>query len=353
MSTKPNIPEEEVDLGTLFNQIGKMFSNFFNFVGNIFKAIYHYFIILLLFLRKHILILGLATLIGAVVGFLLDLNKEKVFESKMSVEVAYGSGSRLYNQIDYLNNLIFYEDSISLGKIFDIPSKEAASLLFFEAKPIDPEKNRYLDFDDYIQNTDTIYTYSREFTYDDFIKRKEDSDIKFQKIIAEAYRPRVFEKLNFGIKKLVENDYYKDLKAKKLEELTFEKEKLKENISQVDSLRKRYKETAYLQFEEKMEENSGVSFRTINAGYKGNVDKDLYYLSDTLLLKLRDVNELLVANDDILKIQSGFTVGEVKKSISSKGWVRFGFLGFALVFLVLVGLQFNKYLNRYEKTVSS
>ena len=49
MATKPNIPEEEIDLGTLFNQIGKMFSSFFAFIGNIFKSIYHYLILLILF----------------------------------------------------------------------------------------------------------------------------------------------------------------------------------------------------------------------------------------------------------------------------------------------------------------
>ena len=35
---------EEVDLGQLFNMIGKLFDKFFNFVGSIFKAFYSVFI---------------------------------------------------------------------------------------------------------------------------------------------------------------------------------------------------------------------------------------------------------------------------------------------------------------------
>ena len=350
MATKPDMQQEEVDFGNLFDQIGKMFSNFFTFIGNIFKAIYHYLILLVLFVRKNLLILGVATLIGVIVGFLMDLNKEPIFESKMSVEVAYNSGNRLYNQIDYLNNLISYEDTTKIGDIFEIQSTEAASLKSFEAKPIELRKNLYLDYDNYLQNTDTIYTFAREFAYEDFLERKVDADIRYHKVIVQGENPRIFIKLMTGIKTLVENEYYKGLKKRTIEELTFEKEKLKENIAQVDSLRKRYKETAYMQFAEKDYENSGVSFRTFNAGYKGNVDKDLYYVSDTLMLKLREVNQQLVENDDILKVQSEFSIGEVKTNLLSKNWVVFGLIGFILAFLILVGIQFNKYLNKYEGT---
>ena len=49
MSTNNRNNEEEVDLGSLFVIIGKGFSNFFNFIGSIFKGIFHFTIILLLF----------------------------------------------------------------------------------------------------------------------------------------------------------------------------------------------------------------------------------------------------------------------------------------------------------------
>ena len=40
--------EEEVDLGSLFVIIGRGFSKFFNFIGSIFKGIFHAFIIILI-----------------------------------------------------------------------------------------------------------------------------------------------------------------------------------------------------------------------------------------------------------------------------------------------------------------
>ena len=44
MSTKNQNNEEEVDLGSLFVIIGKGFKNFFNFIGSIFKGIFHFLI---------------------------------------------------------------------------------------------------------------------------------------------------------------------------------------------------------------------------------------------------------------------------------------------------------------------
>ena len=41
--------EEEVDLGSLFVAIGKGFSNFFNFIGDIFKGAFHSIILVLIF----------------------------------------------------------------------------------------------------------------------------------------------------------------------------------------------------------------------------------------------------------------------------------------------------------------
>ena len=56
--------EEEVDLGSLFVIIGKGFAAFFNFIGNIFKGIFHFFISILIFLKENSLKIGIAVIIG-------------------------------------------------------------------------------------------------------------------------------------------------------------------------------------------------------------------------------------------------------------------------------------------------
>ena len=55
MSDKENktpitVKEEEIDLGKLFSLIGNAFSKLFNNIGLLLKVLFHYFILLLIFL---------------------------------------------------------------------------------------------------------------------------------------------------------------------------------------------------------------------------------------------------------------------------------------------------------------
>ena len=351
METNP-VPQEEVDLGTLFEQIGNMFSKMGHAIASFFRKIYHTLIVFLLFIRKNIVVLAVATLIGVLAGVVIGWNKKPVYSSDMVLRIAYDSGNFIYDRIDLLNNLISDKDYTLLGKYLKVPDTEARKILGFKIEPIEPDRNMFLDYDKYMQETDTIYT--REFTFEDFVKRRSKKDLSYQKINALSVSQNVFEQLNPGMKQLFHSPYFENLKQKKLDELTFEKGIITKNIRQIDSLRKRYKEIAYLDVKKRESSNSGVSFRTTNkSAYKGNADLDLYHASDSLLIKLREVNDLIVQNEDVVRVQSEFSVGEIKSKITDKLWFRYGLLGFLLAFLVLTGIQFNRYLNRYEAQLKS
>ena len=73
MSTNHNNNEEEVDLGSLFKIIGRGFQNLFNFIGNIFKSIFHAFILILIFLKDNIVKIGIAAIIGFAIGLFIQV----------------------------------------------------------------------------------------------------------------------------------------------------------------------------------------------------------------------------------------------------------------------------------------
>ena len=75
MSTDKNKNEEEVDLGSLFVIIGKGFNHLFNFIGSIFKGIFHFLIITLIFFKQHFLKILASGLLGFIFGAYLDYNK--------------------------------------------------------------------------------------------------------------------------------------------------------------------------------------------------------------------------------------------------------------------------------------
>ena len=82
-TNKTNNNEEEVDLGSLFVIIGKGFSNFFNFIGNIFKGIFRLIISILIFLKTNIVKIGIAALIGGVLGVFLEVKKADTYEAEL------------------------------------------------------------------------------------------------------------------------------------------------------------------------------------------------------------------------------------------------------------------------------
>ena len=77
MPTNQNNNEEEVDLGSLFVIIGRGFSTLFNFIGTFFKFIFLSVIKALVFLKKNFRPIGIAVIIGGVIGGVKEFNKEE------------------------------------------------------------------------------------------------------------------------------------------------------------------------------------------------------------------------------------------------------------------------------------
>ena len=98
MSTDQKNNEEEVDLGSLFVIIGRGFSNFFNFIGNIFKGIFHALIVTLVFLKLHIVKIGIAAILGGVLGIYLEVKTPERFGSDLLVEPNFKSARQLWKK---------------------------------------------------------------------------------------------------------------------------------------------------------------------------------------------------------------------------------------------------------------
>jgi len=265
----------------------------------------------------------------------------------MIIEVGYNSGAHLFKQIDYLNELLSKGDASSFADIFNLKKEEVAGIYGFKVESIDEEKFKHIFYDEFQQTADTAYVRTVEF--DNFVNRITDTDYRFYTIEATGINQTIFPQLNDSIVSLLENDYFRTKREHKVKNLRFEQAILKKEIKQIDSLRKRYQEVAFLTANQRAEKNSGVSFKTLNSPYKGNADIDLFSQTDSLRLILREVNKELLQSNFIAQVKSDFIIGTPKKSILNKPWALYGILGFLLAFLVLVGIQFNKFLSNYEK----
>lgn len=345
MSDNMQTPSEEVDLGKLFTIIGNGFKNIFTGILNIFKTIFHYLILGLIFFKKNAIILGVATLLGGVLGYVMDMNKEKIYSSQMILETNFDSGHQLYTQNSYLNTLIAKKDLKILSKIFDMSNDEAKTLRGFVVQPYEQDKNILKEYDLYIQNTDTIYT--KGFTIEDFTKRKKEPDFRLQLVTALATSQDAFSELSSGIVSLIENKYYKLLLQAKKEDLDSRKLELEKNLKVIDSIRKRYDRVALLSAEK-----SGTNGTNISLAEQENTrnkDIDLFLEAKNTLVMLSQVKNERMTKSFITSIVSDFSLGESNNSIINKKWFRYALFGFVLSILIILAVKINTYLNNYQK----
>lgn len=346
MSDKvPTTQNEEVDLGKLFQIIGKGFSNLLNAIGNLLKYIFHFLINILIFLKKNAIIIGTTTVLGGVLGYVTSIDNEPIYQSDMIMSINFGSGHQLYSQNNYLNVLIEKEYTKELAKIFNITKEEASTLHRFSVEPNEPQKNILIEFDYHMQNTDTVFT--RGLTVEEFAKRLNLLDYKIQKVTAYGTNPIIFSKLNTGIINLVENDYLKQILNLKQKEFAFRDKTLRKELNEIDSLRARYKKVAILNAKNTKTTGTNISLTEKTSAI--NKDLDLFVQKNRILEDLRKIDNERINKEFITTIISEFHLGSQQTSVQGKKWFKFAVLGFLLSLFVILGFKLNKYLTNYQK----
>ena len=344
-TSKTQQQEEEIDLGNLFKVIGKGIKNFFNLIGGFLQSLFHYFILLLIFIKNHLVKLGLAIVIGAVVGFVWDYSSPKEYSSKMILETNFGSGVQLYKQVDYLTDLINKKDTVSLSQILNLSVKEVSGIRDIYVTAYRPKRNLLLSYDEYLRKTDSVYT--KGFTVEDFKKRLDHYDYRYNEIKVNSNSKTVFKKLSPELVRLVENDYFKNSRNIKSKELAQKLTILQYNLIQIDSLRSLYKEVALI------EAANQTSKSTIEFSQKepetNEKDIELFEISNQILSQLSWLNDDILRTDNIVNIISDFdAIGVLDKNILNKKYFQFATLFGSLMLLWILTKQLNIYLVNYK-----
>ena len=157
---------EEVDLGSLFVIIGKGFSNFFNFIGNFFKDVFHLLIIFLLFLKEHLVKIAIASVFGFIVGFIIEIVTPKRYTSDLLLHPNYKSARQLYNNINFYNDLVKQKDTLRIQKTFGLDKEDAASLKEFIIYPIRNQSDIISRYYDLTLELDTLTL--RSYNFEEF-----------------------------------------------------------------------------------------------------------------------------------------------------------------------------------------
>ncbi|GAB5565110.1 MAG: hypothetical protein Wins2KO_21730 [Winogradskyella sp.] len=343
-----NPQNEEVDLGQLFNAIGRLFSNLFNFIASIFKGLFKLLIYALKPLINNFKIISIILLALAVIGFVADKFRKDIYTSDMLVKPYFDSKYQLANNVDYFNALIKSSNYSELSRIFEIDTSEAKELIEFEME-IGPEtKNDLLiDYNEYLSEIDS--TLADDVSFDDFIANRDILAASIFSIKAKAHQIDIFKSLEKGFINTFENEYSKKLKEIRDDKLDKNKEIYLGQLEKIDSL-----QTAY--FKIKVSESQNQSANISSTLFPMIQDKsqtrefELFQEELKIRERIRLIEEQKIEENDYYDILSGFEeVGKQQLQLSEKYFVVLPSL--ALILMAISFLLYNvfNYIKDYEE----
>jgi len=346
MSANQENKEEEVDLGSLFMVIGNGFKNFFNFIWKVLVGIFNFIIQILLFIRGNLIKIGIAGIIGGGIGLYQELNEEDIYEADLLVQPNFNSSRQLYNNIGYYNSLIANGDSVSLGKVFNISSTAAAKLRGFEVKPIKSDYDKIELYHEMVKSYDTVVTVN--YTFDELKRSFTDFHYKVHAIHVESTDSRIFSSLgNIIISSLIENEYFRNAKDLKTKSLYRKDSLLRENLSQIDTLRRVYMKAM---LEEAKKDTDGTSIAVGGNQQQSSNDVQLFQINRSISGELDRVSDNIAEKSEIVNVISDFPrVGSLVGGLKKNAILVNGFIGVALAIIIILLLQLNRYLGSYKK----
>ncbi len=334
---------DEIDLGQLFQMIGRSFQKFFNFIASIFKGIFHLIMLFLLFVQKNIVVIGAALIIGGVGGFVLDSITPEKYISRMVVEPNFNSVQQLYNNIAFYNDLAKAQDSVALATALNITEHEAASIKEIFTDSYSDENQKIKLFDQFIKELDT--TTIKELDYENYLQNFNSMDARFHQISLISTDNRVAKKAQPAIINSISvNEYFKLQKRINDENLKLQEEIYKNQLAEIDSLQSLYRTVLVKEADKPMQ---GTSINLAEGGEAKGRELALVQEKDVLKEKLVELNEERANKSTIINVISDFPT----RGVELKGiWNSYKFKLPALLLILVLGVLALLELNRYLKT---
>lgn len=350
--SQPPQQSEEVDLGQLFKLIGNAFDRLFKFIGGIFNKLFLAFVWVVFFLKQHVLKFVIAGVVGIALGVVLEKTSEPIYKSTITVKQNYNTGENLYNEISYYNDLVIQGDTTTLGGVLGIQTNVASSVLGFEIESLISDNDKLKSFDTYLKTLDS--TLASTVEYKDYLKNAKDYTHQYQQITIKAKARNnfktVFDKIVGNINS---NSYFKREQEKDSLELASEKRALEEALVKSDSLQSTYRRVLEMVSDNKQGSEVGITFEGSNDKDKTK-EFDLYKSDLVLRRELVDIEREMANKDHIIDIvsskQDSGSMDNSKEilgiSVDAKHYYAIILIG--LTFIVLVGLRFVTFLERFK-----
>ena len=344
---------EEIDILQFFNAIGNFFKSIVNSIINALLSVFYLVLDFILYLKKHYIYLGAGILLGVLFAFFSTSRKKNIYISKALVHTNYQSQYFLQEKFDAFNYMIKNHKKDVLAKELGIDEETAKQFVFFEMEPMFNDVLLIDEYDNYLRTKDTVVYQFIE--YKDFKKEmmKNPQINTYWELSVKAYKPEVFGELNKALKDMIESN---EGIAQRQQNLTKVYEKAKEvtlkSLQDIDSMRV-INNKILLKMADKDLASQAAMIINKNNNLTSELVETEYNLFDQRIYGLLNYeNSILLLNkytSPLVYLSSFPAIGKKEESILYNKYVLYALLGFSLVLFVLLMIDFNKYLNKYQQ----
>ncbi len=345
---KPSKTNEEVDLIVFFNLIGNAFNRLFKFVGSIITAFFSIIIHAIKILVLNWKLISSIALIAFLVGYALERKKRIVYSSSMLVRPYFDSKYQLINNIEYFNSLIGSQDYEALKNVFSINDEQVKSIKKFDIT-IGPENenDRLLEYEKFLKKLDS--SQSKNFTFKEFINNRTIYSGELFLITAESYSKNIFLSLEDGLNSSFSNKYSENKKKTRDSLISLQKETIKANIQEVDSLQRVYINV--------LKAEAGSKKSTISFGGEVSLPKERSNTKEYELLnkqielrnQLQKLDEEKLEDDVFFDVISSFQkLGKPVNKLTKKYSIVFPISAFLGLFIIFISIKIINFAKNYK-----
>jgi len=341
---------EEIDLLQLFGFFESKLKSFFKLIFNGVKSVFDVLISFLQLLQQNFIKIAIAVIIAFGVGYAYDVNKPKVYSSKMIVKPLFDSKYQLVTNIHYYNELVSNQKYDKLSNVFGLTKEEAKNLKGFGVKNgPESEKEKTKLYNNFMKSLDTAA--AKTVDYEKFVENITIYDARLYEIEVKSSINNVFGKLSKGFKKTFKSDDYSEENKRKKETLfKLKKASIEKSLKDIDSLKKVY--IAELsKTKNQTVELLGSSALKLADEQQKTKEFELLQLQIAEQKKLTILEEDAIKENQLFEVVSDFQlIGSISGGVFSKMKFVFPFAVFILVLLGLFGVRFNKFVANYNKS---
>ncbi len=303
---------EEIDLGVLFNSIGRGISKLLSTVGSLIMFASNTILAAVIFVRKRIVYFALACAIGLAGGVLVERTTPLKYIATATLEPHFDSARQLYSNVEYINDLANQKDSIQLGIFFDITPSDAAKIASVEIKPFVTETRLLQEYNAYVTELDSIV--ATETSFKDYVKQMNSYDRKIHILRVESSKQNIFgSMLSPLLSSVSEVTYFKDQQTTQLKNLELADSITQVSIVQTDSLlsifekvriveaKKEFSNGTNLYMSEKAEDNTEISLLNRKMELSDKLEE-----IRTAKLKAKNVVDVVAAFPEVGYLETSF-----------------------------------------------